>query len=258
MLVPIENAEIHVVEPQVQGLEEDPSLLFVHGAGGDASIWEEQAHHFQGRHLVYRLELPGHGQSSLSGEEEIGAYAEWVRRVIEKLFPSKPYLLVGHSMGGAIILQLVTDSLKGVHGIVLVGTRAKLSVARGAFQMFKENPDAFFQAIDLFAFAPETGGEVRERLITVTRRCSPSVMLKDLKACDRFDIRDRLGNIRLPTLIICGKDDQLTPVGYAKHLHEEITDSRLVIIPHAGHMVMAEQPESFNKVLESFIEEISV
>ena len=75
----IEGAQIHVAEPQGRGTEKDPALLFVHGAGGDASIWDEQARYFEGRRLLFRLELPGHGQSGLSGEEHISNYAKWVR-----------------------------------------------------------------------------------------------------------------------------------------------------------------------------------
>jgi pimeloyl-ACP methyl ester carboxylesterase len=250
----IEGVQIHVAEPQGRGTEKDPALLFVHGAGGDASIWDEQARYFEGRRLLFRLELPGHGQSGLSGEEHIINYTKWVRLAAGELFSSRPFVLVGHSMGGAVVLELATKPPVELKGIVLVGTGAKLGVTRAIFQMLTENPEAFFQAIAEFAFSAHAPQELRERFVQATRQCPPPVILKDFRACDRFDIRDRLGDIRLHTLIITGQDDQLAPVRYAKYLHENIVDSHLVLIPHAGHMVMAEQPALLNEALETFLD----
>jgi pimeloyl-ACP methyl ester carboxylesterase len=249
----IRNVKIRVAEPDRLGSEKEPALLFIHGAGLNASVWDAQANHFRGKHLVYRLELPGHGGSDSGGEEEITAYAAWVRQVIEKLFPSTAYGLVGHSMGGAIALELATSPLRGLHSLVLVGTGAKLGVTPIVFQMLKENPGAFFETIDRVGFGAGTSRNVRDRVIELTKKCAPNVIFKDFKACDRFDIRERLGNISLPALIVCGEEDLLTPVKHSEYLHKRIPASSLVIIPAAGHMVMAEQPERLNTAIEAFL-----
>lgn len=251
----IHSVKIQVIEPHVLGSEKEPALLFIHGAGLNASIWDAQANYFRGKHLVYRLELPGHGgsESDSSGEGEITAYATWVRQAIEKLFQSGAYALVGHSMGGAIALELATKPLRGLHSLVLVGTGAKLSVTPIVFQMLKENPDAFFETIHRVGFSADTSRNVRDRVIELTKKCVPSMIFKDFQACDRFDIRERLKNILLPTLIVCGEEDLLTPVKYSRYLHEMISASSLAIIPGAGHMVMAEQPERLNRAIEAFL-----
>jgi pimeloyl-ACP methyl ester carboxylesterase len=249
----IQSVKIQVIEPPVLGSEKEPALLFIHGAGLNASIWDAQANHFRGKHLVYRLELPGHGGSDSSGEGEISAYATWVRQVIEKLFQSGAYALVGHSMGGAIALELAAKPLRGLHSLVLVATGAKLGVTPIVFQMLKENPDAFFETIDRVGFSAGTSRNVRDRVIELTKKCVPSVIFKDFQACDRFDIRERLKNILLPTLIVCGEEDLLTPAKYSRYLHEMISASSLAIIPGAGHMIMAEQPERLNRAIEAFL-----
>jgi pimeloyl-ACP methyl ester carboxylesterase len=249
----IRSVKIRVIEPERLGSEKQPALLFIHGAGLNASIWDAQANHFRGKHLVYRLELPGHGGSGSSGEEEITAYAAWVHEVIEKLFHSAAYALVGHSMGGAVALELATSPLRGLHSVVLVSTGAKLGVTPIVFQMLKENPDAFFETIDRVGFCAGTSGNVRDRVIELTKKCALNVIFKDFKACDRFDIRERLGNISVPALIVCGEEDLLTPVKYSEYLHRTISASSLVVIPAAGHMVMAEQPERLNRALEAFL-----
>jgi pimeloyl-ACP methyl ester carboxylesterase len=209
---------------------------------------------FEGKHSVHRLDLPGHGGSGPGGEERVSAYAEWVRQGAEALFGKGPFVLAGHSMGGAVALELGLNPPAGLWGLVLVGTGAKLAVTRAIFQMLSENPEAFFQSIDQFAFSSAAPRVLKEEFIRVSRQCAPSVIYNDFLACNQFDIRNRLSEIKLPTLVVCGEEDQLTPVKYSKYLHEAVTGSRLVLIPRAGHMVMSEQPDPFNRALLSFLE----
>ena len=72
-------------------------------------------------------------------------------------------------------------------------------------------------------------------------------------ACDKFDRMDRIGDITVRTLIICGEHDRMTPKKYSEYLHEKIKDSELTIIPEAGHGVMLERPREFNRVLGKFV-----
>lgn len=239
-------------------MEKDPSLLFVHGAGGNGEIWERQAEFFRGKHSVFRLDLPGHGGSDPRGEDRISSYAEWVRLSSEKLFAARSFVLVGHSMGGAIVLELALYPPEGLKGIVLVGSGAKMAVTHAIFQMLSETPEAFFETIDQSAFSSAAPMALRARFVRVTRQCPPPVIFNDFKACDHFDIRNRLPEIKLPTLVLCGEEDQLTPVKYSRYLHENITTSRLILIPHAGHMVMAEQPDMLNKAIESFLSSLNL
>jgi pimeloyl-ACP methyl ester carboxylesterase len=253
MILTIHGTTLQVLGPEPRGMEKDPSLLFVHGAGGNGEIWERQAEFFRGKHSVFRLDLPGHGGSDPRGEDRISSYAEWVRLSSEKLFGARSFVLVGHSMGGAIVLDLALNPPDGLKGIVLAGSGAKLAVTHTIFQMLSETPEAFFETIDQFAFSSAAPMALRERFVRVTRQCPPPVIFNDFKACDHFDIRKRLPEIKLPTLVLCGEEDQLTPVKYSRYLHENITTSRLILIPHAGHMVMAEQPDMLNKAIEAFL-----
>lgn len=253
MMLAVNGMTIQVLEQERIGTERDPSLLFVHGAGGNGEIWERQAEYFKGKHSVFRLDLPGHGGSDPRGEDRISSYARWVRYCSEKLFPNRPFVLIGHSMGGAIVLELALRPPECLKGIVLAGSGAKLAVTRAIFQMLSKNPEAFFETIGQFAFSSSAPTGVRERFVRMTRQCAPSVIFGDFMACDHFDIRSRLREIRLPTLVLCGEEDQLTPVKYSRDLHENISSSRLVLIPLAGHMVMVEQPDMMNTNLEIFL-----
>jgi pimeloyl-ACP methyl ester carboxylesterase len=78
----------------------------------------------------------------------------------------------------------------------------------------------------------------------------------DLRACDTFDLVEQIKAISLPTLVICGTDDLMTPPKYAEYLHEEINGSQLVLIPAAGHMVMLEKPDEVGRSIEAFLEQL--
>jgi pimeloyl-ACP methyl ester carboxylesterase len=253
MRVRIRATEIHVLESEGSGADTSPSLLFVHGAGGNASIWDEQASFFQGKARIFRVELPGHGGSSGRGEEGIPDYAQWVRGFLEIGPYPGPFVVIGHSMGGAVALQLALEPPPSLGGIVLIGTGAKLGVMPAIFQLLETDPEGFFRTIDLVAYGPDAPADLKKRGTDAVRTCPIPVITKDFRACSRFDVRARLHEIRLPTLILCGEEDKLTPVRYSTFLAEHIPGSRLVLIPEAGHMVMMERPEPVNGAILEFL-----
>jgi pimeloyl-ACP methyl ester carboxylesterase len=256
MKVDVNGVEVQVVQSGRREGDGEPHLFFIHGAGGDATLWEDQARFFETRYPVYRVNLPGHGGSGGTGEEEIAAYAGVVRAVIAGSLPEAPLVLIGHSMGGAVVLDIASDAPSRLKGIVLVGTGAKLGVTPIILKMLDENPESFYQTIDRSAFFKESPPAVRETVNRAIRACPPAVIAGDFRACDRFDIRDRLGRIRIPALILCGEADLLTPVKYSQFLKDQWSHAMLEIIPNAGHMVMKEAPDVMNRAMERFLEEI--
>jgi pimeloyl-ACP methyl ester carboxylesterase len=253
MRLKINGREIQIERSEGAPSPKEPGIFFIHGAGGDPSAWRIQADHFGSQRHVYRMALPGHDGSQGPGEREISAYAKWVRDVLEAMGPEKSHVIAGHSMGGAIVLELALDPPSQMRGAVVVGSGAKLAVLPDIFHMLENDPSAFFQFIIENAFAESTPEDIREPVVEAMRSCSASVILDDFIACDRFDIRHKLQEIQLPTLIVCGEEDRLTPVKYSEYLLEHIPDSRMRVISKAGHMVMAEQPGPLNQAIEKFI-----
>ena len=234
-----------------------PTLVFIHGAGGDAAVWNAQERDLGKRHSLLRLELPAHGGSSGKGEDEIFSYARWVEAVLRERVDPGPCILVGHSMGGAIALEIAAGQPTGLAGLVLMGTGARLGVSPLIFRLLREDPEGFIQTIDRAALGRNASAEVRNAVEASIRRCPPPVVLGDFRACDRFDIRDRIGSIRIPVLIVCGEEDRLTPPAFSEYLHRELVDARMLVVPEAGHMVMLEAPQPVNRAMEAFIEEIA-
>jgi pimeloyl-ACP methyl ester carboxylesterase len=231
--------------------KEKEVVLFIHGAGGGQFTWSYQKGFFEKQFSPIVLELPGHGDSGGEGEDEIGKYAEHIHSLLNELGLQKVFL-VGHSMGGAITQTIALTHPEMVKGIVLVGTGAKLKVFPMILNGIKANFKETIPQIIRFAYSRKTPLELIERGVNDMLRCRPEVLYGDFLACDRFNFIDQIEKIDLPTLILCGDEDQLTPVKYSQFLHQTIKGSKLEILPDAGHMVMMESPGAFNQKVGEF------
>jgi pimeloyl-ACP methyl ester carboxylesterase len=233
-------------------LEGRDAILFVHGAGGGQLTWVYQKGFFEKRFTPVIIELPGHGESAGEGEQEIERYAEHVYLFARTLGLPKAFL-VGHSMGGAIVLTLALTHPEIVKGIVLVGTGARLRVLPAILNGLKNNFEETVQKIIRFAYSRKASAELIEQGIRQLMDCRSDVLHGDFLACDRFDLSKEVERIILPTLVICGDKDELTPIKYSEFLHHRIKGSKLEIVPDAGHMVMMEAPEAFNGKIKDFV-----
>jgi len=227
-------------------------ILFIHGAGGSQFVWSFQKRYFEKEFNPIIIELPGHGSSEGDGRDEISRYCEDVFCFIKEMKLQKIFL-VGHSMGGAIVQMMALKYPELMKGIILVGTGARLRVNASILNGIRNHFEEIIPKLVSFAYYQGAPKELIERGAEILRKCKPEVLFRDFLACDRFDIMNEVRNINLPTLIICGLEDKLTPVKYATYLHQMIKGSRLQIISKAGHMVMMEAPRIFNEKLKEFI-----
>jgi pimeloyl-ACP methyl ester carboxylesterase len=201
------------------------------------------------------VDLPGHGQTPGLFVERVEGYAEWLREFIEAAH-SAPCFLLGHSLGGAIVLRIALDHPELLKGIVLVGTGVRLRVAPKILEGIKQDFDAAVSFIVRSCYTKEASEELIRDVIQLTRQVTPQQLLADFTACDQFDITEQAERIHLPTLIIVGREDVMTPVKYSEFLSRKITGSRLVILDNAGHALMHQAPEAFNSALREFISSI--
>ncbi len=233
-------------------LEGREVILFIHGAGGGQYTWSYQKGFFEKRFNPIIIELPGHGGSGGDGEEEIGRYAEHVYSFLKAMGLSKVFL-VGHSMGGAIVQTLALTHSEVIKGIVLVGTGARLRVFPVVLNGINNDFEETVRKITQFAYSRKAPVDLIEKGVLDLMKCRPEVLYGDFLACDRFDIMNEVEKIDLPTLILCGEEDELTPVKYSQFLQNRIKGSKLEVLPHAGHMVMMESGKAFNEKIAEFI-----
>lgn len=233
-------------------LEGRETILFIHGAGGGQYTWSYQKGFFEKEFNPIVIELPGHGESGGEGEEEIVTYAEQVYAFLQAVGVRKIFI-AGHSMGGAIVQTLALTHPEVIKGIILVGTGAKLKVLPMILDGVKANFEETVRKITQFSHSRKTPLVFIERGIADMLQSRPEVLYGDFAACDRFDVMKEVEKIDLPTLILCGEDDELTPVKYSQFLHSRIKGSKLEVLPNAGHMVMMEAPQAFNEKIAEFV-----
>lgn len=237
---------------------ENPPLVLIHGAGGMSLYWPPELRRLP-RYDVYAIDLPGHGKSGhCDGQQTIEDYAKYFVHWLESIHLRRA-VIVGHSMGSAIALTLAIHHPEYVVGLGLIGGGARLRV-HPELLSFTADPTTFLKAVDFLvthsfcSTTPTRLVELATRRLETTRQ---SVLHGDLLACDRFDVMDQLGEIQQDTLVVCGAEDQMTPVRYAQYLASSIPHACLSIIPNAGHMVMLEQPRLVAGSLLSFLKEVS-
>ncbi|MBW2650730.1 MAG: alpha/beta hydrolase [Deltaproteobacteria bacterium] len=228
------------------------TLFFIHGSAGDYTVWENQYAGMEDEFNMVAVNLPGHGESGGSGEREVALYAKWVKKTVEALGLRKP-VLAGHSLGAAIVLESAIRYGDMLSGIVTVGGGAKMPVNPLVLDGMKDDPSKIINSIPAFAVSKRHRERLKDFLIENFNRIDKEVAYGNFLACDRFDISGKLGQIRIPTLLICGEDDKMMPPKFSMYLEEKITGAKLVLIKEAGHFVMMEDAESFNAALREFV-----
>ncbi len=227
------------------------TFLLVHGAGLNRRFWKHQVEALSARHSVHAVTLPGHGGEGGAGQKSVAAYTEFVHDFARRQ-SLPPFILVGHSMGGLIAQEYAHRWPSEVSKLVLVGTGPRISIPPFVFEGFRKDADGALKGVRPLVFAKATSSEVIEWAEAEIRKTPLENFLGDLEACNGFDRRADLARVRVPTLVVAGKTDNLTPPALGKGLAEAIPGARLEIVEDAGHFIMIEQPEAVNALLESF------
>jgi pimeloyl-ACP methyl ester carboxylesterase len=246
------SGKLYFKDIQPQRGEPRATLVLMHGAGGSHLSWRRQFDDLSREFRVIAIDLPGHGMSDGNGEVTIGAHERCVTALINSL-GLEQVVLGGHSMGGAIALEMAMKDPDRVEALMLVGSGARLRVLPAIFSMIRENFEVAVEGVTNFVFSPHASPELVNEEKNLLRKASPDVLIKDFAACDSFDMMDKLGTVRAPVLIACGKDDRLTPPKYSEYMHEKLACSDLVLFDECGHMAMLEKSVEFNQCVSSFL-----
>ena len=227
-----------------------PAIVFVHGAGGSSHKWFNQLAYLAKSYRPIAIDLPGHAQSPGQGCSNIGDYRERIKSFAEALNLG-PFILAGHSMGGAITLDFACQYPQRLLGMALISTGAKLGVSPDFLEILRQGKNT--TNLREMAYSAKTSDEIFREGEKDYKLTSNLVRFNDFLACNAFDIRSSLPELSIPTLIICGDEDILTPVKYANYLQANLPQATTEIITQAGHMAMIEQPAAVNSALENFL-----
>ncbi len=241
----------NVIFGSQEGAKGKDTLIFIHGAGGSRTSWRLQEGYFKRAFNVIIMELPGHGEAQGRVAQEIKDYTLWIKGALDELEVSSPFV-IGHSMGGAIAMELAIRFPALPKGLVLASTGARLRTLPAILDGIQKAFPETVRMICENAFSQEASVEMKQAAVAELMKNSPDVLYGDFSACDRFDVMEQVQTINNPTLVICGDQDVLTPIKYSRFLADKIAGARLEVIKGAGHRVMLEQPVEFNKRLEAF------
>jgi 3-oxoadipate enol-lactonase len=240
-----------------------PPLVFLHGIGGAARGWRCQLDFFKGRTRAIAWDMPGYGGSAPLPAVSIATLADALQDFLQQVGANKP-ILVGHSIGGMIVQQLLATNPHIAGAVVLAQTSPAFGKPDGDWQ--KSFIDARLGPLDrgetLASLAPSlvkelVGDDPDPQGIALARDCMAHVPKATYRATMLalmgFDLRHTLKDIAVPTLVLSGSKDNNAPAPMMAKMASYIPSAEYVEIEGAGHLVNLERPTTFNAALDRFL-----
>jgi len=239
-------------------------LVLIHGFPFSHEMWDGQIEAFGKQFRVIAYDLRGHGKSGVGdGQYTLEFFVDDLLGLLDHLKIERA-VLCGLSMGGYIALRAVERNPERVRGLVLADTQAKadsneakLKRAAAIISVKANGVKAYADSFVKSAFAPQTFAGNRaavEKIKQIIQGNSPLGICGALLAlASRTDTSEALSGVKVPTLIIVGELDALTPPLVSKEMHSRIPNSELHVIPNAAHMSNLENPEEFNERVLNFL-----
>jgi pimeloyl-ACP methyl ester carboxylesterase len=239
-----------------------PSIVFVHGACNDHSVWVLQSRYFahHGRNVL-AVDTPGHGRSAGDAHSSVSDIADWLTALLDALAIERA-AFVGHSLGALSVLDMAARNRARVSRIALLGPSAPMPVAEALLDAAKANDHAAFELITAWTFSAghQLGGSEQPGIwmsgnaLRLMERSRPGALYNDLLACrDYSDGVNAAGGVRCPSLVILGQRDLMAPPANATLLIEALADKRVFTFSDCGHSLMAEAPRAVLDALREFL-----
>jgi pimeloyl-ACP methyl ester carboxylesterase len=227
-------------------------LIFVHGAGNTGLVWHYQTEYFAGSEAV---SLPGHPEGKAC--TSIDDYAERLHQYVHNKGHSQ-LVIAGHSMGGAVAQAYALNYPQDVKALILIDTGARLRVRPEFLKLLEDGIDAPAEWLKnlIEPLYGRVAPEVREKVINGVANVGVAVQLNDFRCCDKFDIMDKVNQIAVPTLVICGTEDDIAPLKYSQYLVNKIVGAKLVVIDGGTHHCFIEKPLEVNEAIEEFLKSL--
>jgi 3-oxoadipate enol-lactonase len=265
MLATVNGTKLYYAE---SGNSSGTPVVLIHGFPFSHEMWKPQVEVLSKNHRVVVYDVRGHGDSDAGdGQYTLEFFVDDLIGLLDHLKIEKA-IVCGLSMGGYIALRAIERNPERFRALILCDTRseadsneAKLKRAAAIKTVKQQGVATFAEGFVKSVFAAETftfKPEVVESIKNIIQRNSPVGICGALLAlASRADTTASLPQISVPTLILVGEQDALTPPSVAKAVHEKIRNSELHVIPRAAHMSNLENPEQFNRHLLAFLEKLA-
>jgi len=245
--------------PMVAGA---PTIVFVHGAANDHSVWALQSRYFAHHGCnVLAIDLPAHGRSGGTALESVEAIADWIPLVLDAAEVVQA-AVVGHSLGSLATLACAARHADRVTKIALLGAAVPMLVSDELMAVAKADDHVAYEMINGWSFSAgsQLGGNaipgmwMTGNALRLMERTRLGVLHADLMACQTYanGLADAAA-VRCPVLAIMGARDLMTPVKGAQAMLAALPNQRTVLLPATGHAMMAEQPDAVLDALRGFL-----
>lgn len=238
-------------------------LLLVHGFPLDHTMWRHQIEYFSQSMQVIAPDLPGFGKSTLdeTGSIEMKSLADDLASLISELQLDSPVTFCGLSMGGYVGWQFLKFHPTLVERVIMCNTRAAAddeTIRRGrklvANQVLKHGIDEIASHMPLKLLGDQAPHSLAEEIRQTIRQTPPNtVAAGQLAMARRPDMTPELSGFHLPSLLIGGSQDSITPSDEMNGIASQMPDAKFVDIDGVGHMTPLEAPTEFNRIVESFL-----
>ncbi|WGD53369.1 alpha/beta hydrolase [Bradyrhizobium sp. CB1650] len=260
MKLSVNRAEVFVATGGREFDKSLPVVVFIHGAGFDHSTWALHTRWFAHHGFsVLAPDLPGHGRSTGPSLSSIAEMADWTAALLNAAGTAKAHL-IGHSMGSLISLETAARHPDRVSALSLIGTAATMAVGPDLLKAAEANDQDAIDMVSIWGlgFKAELGGSLAPGLWmhggaqAVLKACEPGVLFRDLSACNSYaNALTAAAGVKVPTTLILGERDMMTPAKAGKALAAAIPHAKTVVVPGAGHMIMAERPDELLTALRN-------
>jgi 3-oxoadipate enol-lactonase len=240
------------------GTDAGPPILFLHGVGSDKSVWHPQLEHFRGRRTAIAIDYPGYGESEPREGATRDDYARAGLAALDAMGRSQAHIC-GLSLGGIVAVAMHALAPERCLSLVLADTFAKHPDGRAIYDRSlaaSENMRALAEARVDVLIAQPADPAVRSEVVETMARIDPAAFRIGAEAVWLADQADRAAQIRIPTLVVCGTEDKVTPPPLSHELMALIPGARYETIERAGHLANLERPDAFNTLVEAFTDRV--
>lgn len=238
-----------------------PAVVFVHGAALDHSVWQWQSRHLAHHgYATIAVDLPGHGRSPGAARRTIEAMADWIAALAEAAGAGRANV-VGHSMGALVALDAALRHPGRIASLALLGAAAPMPVTEVFLGAAKDDSPAAFDMqttwgharLSALSASAVPGSSLARASRRLLERAAPGVQHADLAACHAYTPSPgAIRALKVPTLVVAGLRDQMTPLMAGQALAAEIPGARLAVVD-AGHAMTGEAPREVTALLREFL-----
>lgn len=246
----------------VEWRDDQPAVVFIHGAGMDHSVWQQQSRALahQGWNVA-ALDLPGHGQSDdIGGLSAMGKYMDWLRDFLAAAKLPRA-VLVGHSLGSGMAMEMAVQHPGLVGGMVLVGAGLEMKVHPDLLRDTRHDTPRAGDFISAYTHgkpshmggAATPGHWMLGSGTALLATCPGEVLHRDFQVCHEWNGSPLAAKVGCPVLVVTGARDRMTPPRLVRAVADAIPGARFELFDGVGHMVQIEAPRRFLGLLREFL-----